>query len=140
VSVSIRSMTIGDYDDVAALWHGAPGVGLSDADSRRGIAQFLERNPGLSLVAHDGDRLVGAVLCGHDGRRGVITHLAVEPARRREGIGRNLVERCIASVGALRIEKCHVFVFAENEEAITFWKEGGWHERVELRLLSRYTT
>ena len=67
---AIRSMTIDDYDAVAALWQACPGVGLSDSDTREGVGRFIERNPGTSLVALDGDAVVGAVLCGHDGRRG----------------------------------------------------------------------
>ena len=65
----IREMTIQDYDAVIALWQSVIGMGLSDSDSREGIGRYLARNPGMSFAAWDGDLLVGAVLCGHDGRR-----------------------------------------------------------------------
>jgi len=72
MSVLIQEMTIQDYDEVRALWEESDGIEISDADSRDGIARFLERNAGLSFVARDGNELIGAVLCGHDGRRGYI--------------------------------------------------------------------
>ncbi|TLN13669.1 N-acetyltransferase, partial [bacterium] len=77
MAIEYRPMTIDDYDEIIELWKTTEGVGLSDADSRRGINLFLQRNPNLSVVARDEDKLVGAVLCGHDGRRGYLHHLAV---------------------------------------------------------------
>lgn len=138
MSVTIRDMTARDYDDVLALWKACPGVGLSDSDTRDGVARFLDENPGLSFVARDEGRLVGAVLCGHDGRRGYITHLAVATEARRRGLGRELVERCLAALRRCRIEKCHLFVFADNADAQSFWKTTGWTARTELRVLSRF--
>ena len=135
----IREMTIRDYDQVVGLWQSSEGVGLSDADSREGVARFLERNPGLSFVARDGQHLVGVVLCGHDGRRGYIHHLAVSKSHRRQGLGRALVERCLSALRRDGIDKCHLFVFAANGDAITFWKNVGWTERVELIMMSQYT-
>jgi ribosomal protein S18 acetylase RimI-like enzyme len=135
----IREMTIRDYDQVVGLWQNSEGVGLSDADSREGIARFLERNPGLSFVAREGEHLVGVVLCGHDGRRGYIHHLAVSKSYRRQGLGRALVERCLSALRRDGIDKCHLFVFADNGDAITFWKNVGWTERVELIMMSQYT-
>jgi putative acetyltransferase len=135
----IREMTIRDYDQVVGLWQNSEGVGLSDADSREGIARFLGRNPGLSFVARHGEHLVGVVLCGHDGRRGYIHHLAVSKSHRRQGLGRALVERCLSALRRDGIDKCHIFVFAANGDAITFWKNVGWTERVELIMMSQYT-
>ena len=82
MTVSIREMTIDDYDEVFALWQVSEGVGLSTADERDEIAIYLHRNPGTSFVALDGGQLVAAVLCGHDGRRGYIHHLAVKKSHR----------------------------------------------------------
>ena len=139
MSIVIREMTIQDYDEVFALWQASEGVGLSDADSEKGVVCFLERNPGLSFVAHDGEYLVGAVICGHDGRRGYIHHLAVSKSHRRQGLGRALVERCLSALGREGIGKCHIFVFADNQDPIPFWKSIGWTERVELIMMSQYT-
>lgn len=92
--IEIRELAILDYDAVMTLWRETPGVGLSAADNREAIAAYLLRNPGLSFAAWDGPRLVGAVLCGHDGRRGYLHHLAVAPAYRRQHLGFELAERC----------------------------------------------
>lgn len=137
--MNIREMTIQDYDAVIALWQSADGVGLSDADSREAIGRYLARNPGLSFTAWDGDLLVGAVLCGHDGRRGYVHHLAVRPSHRRHGIGKALATRCLDALAVEGIDKCHLFVFAVNANAIAFWKSVGWGQRVDLNVMSRYT-
>ena len=135
----MREMTIHDYEDVLALWQASEGVGLSDADSEESIAGYLHRNPGLSFVAHDGEHLVGAVLCGHDGRRGYIHHLAVSESHRRQGLGRALAERCLSALRRDGIDKCHIFVFAANRDTSAFWKSIGWTQRVELVMMSQYT-
>jgi ribosomal protein S18 acetylase RimI-like enzyme len=139
MSITLREMTARDYDGVCALWRATPGVGLSDSDSREGVARFLDENPGTSFVAADGDRLIGAVLCGHDGRRGYITHLAVTRDARLRGVGRGLVERCLAALQSRGIAKCHLFVFTDNTDAQLFWRAVGWTERAELGVFSRFT-
>ena len=133
---AIRAMEIEDYEHVLALWEASEGVGLSSADTERSIAVFLERNPGLSQVAHRQGQLVGAVLCGHDGRRGFIHHLAVSKVCRREGIGSALVARCLDGLQECGIQKCHIFVFAANSEAMVFWDRMGWAKREELAVMS----
>lgn len=135
----IEEMSINQYDHILALWQTSDGVGLSEADSRENIASFLERNPGFSFAAVDGERLVGVILCGHDGRRGYIHHLAVSHSHRRQGIGRALVAHCLATLERAGIGKCHIFVFRENEAALAFWQGIGWIDRVDLTILSQYT-
>lgn len=137
MSIAIRDMGIEDYESIYRLWQSVEGIGLSDADSKEGIKRFLERNPGLSFVASDGDQIVGAALCGHDGRRGYIHHLAVVNAYRRQGIGKSLVGRCMYALMRIGIAKCHLFVFDDNQEAIRFWNKVGWTERVELMMMSQ---
>jgi N-acetylglutamate synthase len=138
--ISIRPMAAADYDAVSHLWQNTAGVGLSRADSREAITAYLARNPGLSQVAYLEEEgcslLVGAVLCGHDGRRGLLHHLAVLPEYRRQGIGRALVDCCIKGLAGEGIDKCHLFVFNENEAGQRFWKGNGWKERHELVLMS----
>lgn len=128
-----------DYVALRALWESSDGVGLSDADSQAGFERFLRRNPGLSFVALDGDRLVGGVLCGHDGRRGYIHHLAVSLSHRRKGVARVLGGRCLGALSAEGIQKCHVFVFDENKGGRLFWEASGWPARVELVVFSSPT-
>jgi N-acetylglutamate synthase len=134
----IQEMTIQDYDAVRALWQESEGLKLSEVDSKSSIVRFLERNPGLSFVAYDNKQLVGAVLCGHDGRRGYIDQLAVRESHRRQGIGKALVARCLYNLMRIGIHKWHLFVLEDNREALAFWKKLGWAERVELVTMSQY--
>ena len=68
--VTVRSMQIEDYDQVYALWMTIHGFSIRTIDdSREGVERFLKRNPGISVVAEMDGRVVGAILCGHDGRR-----------------------------------------------------------------------
>ena len=134
----IKPLTLDQYEQALALWQTSEGIGLSAADSPAGLAAFLERNPGLSFVALAGQELVGVILCGHDGRRGYIHHLAVKQSRRRQGLGRKLVHYSLAALQQAGIDKCHIFVFRQNQAALDFWQNTGWVERVDLTILSRY--
>jgi putative acetyltransferase len=130
-------MTPRDYGAAADLWRQSEGVRLTEVDTEDAISGYLERNPGLSLVAlHDG-RLVGTILGGHDGRRGYLHHLAVHESARRRGIGSDLVKDCMARLRAAGIVKAHVFVVAENEAAREFYASLGWEARDDLVLMSR---
>ncbi len=137
--ITISAMTMADYDEAMALWRITEGMGLRPADERQHIARYLARNPGLSFVARDGDRLVGTVLCGHDGRRGYLQHLAVEKAYRRQGIGRALVSQVLAALRAIDINKCHLFVIKTNVQAVDFWQRIGWFVRDDLVTMSYWT-
>jgi ribosomal protein S18 acetylase RimI-like enzyme len=117
-----RSFLPTDYDAAYALWSETEGIGLSEADSRGNIERFLRHNPGMSFVAVGGGAgsagaggaLAGVVLCGCDGRRGYLHHLAVAPACRRRGVGRGLIDRCLAALAGAGMRKCHIFVIADN--------------------------
>lgn len=139
--ITYAPMTIEAYDAVIGLWHGMPGIGLhvDEADSRHGIAAYLRRNPGMSVVAHDGARLVGAVLCGHDGRRGYLSHLAVYPAYRGRGIGREMMRRCLAALRSEGIAKCTILVYTDNTDGQAFWERHGWRQREDLRCMQTAT-
>jgi putative acetyltransferase len=125
------------YDDVLELWRQCEGIGLSDADSPENIKAYLDRNPGMSYVAMAGGKIVGAILGGHDGRRGYIHHLAVASEYRRQGLGRQLVERCISALASVGIRKCHIFIFNTNMNGIAFWQAAGWLVRQDVQLISK---
>ena len=129
--VEISAMVIEDYDAVAALWRATEGVRLNESDTRERIAAYLDRNAGLSRVAKIAGQVVGAVLCGHDGRRGMLNHLAVARDCRGQGIGRRLVESCLEQLRATAVLKCTLFVFKDNQAGQRFWSELGWFERTE---------
>ena len=137
MSVTISRFTIDAYDEVITLWGGCEEVGLSDADSKENILKQLERNPSMSFVAYENSKLVGAVLCGHDGRRGYVHHLAVHQNYRRQGIAQSLITKCLSMLESVGIQKCHTFVFNSNTDGMNFWKNIGWTQRMDISMLSK---
>jgi ribosomal protein S18 acetylase RimI-like enzyme len=137
MKILIESMTMDHYDEVMALWKKSENIGLSSADQREKIQAYLDRNPGMSFVAKDNGAIVGAALCGHDGRRGYLHHLAVAKSHQNKGTGRKLVERCLESLGNDGIKKCHLFVFQKNKEGKAFWEKIGWTPRTDIQVVSR---
>ncbi|NKI96404.1 GNAT family N-acetyltransferase [Rhizobacter sp. SG703] len=133
---TLRAMTIADYDAVIELMKATPGVSFRDADSRDATARYLARNPGLSLVAEKEGRLVGCLMCGHDGRRGYLQHLVVLAGHRRQGIANALVDRCLAALAQLGILKSHVDVFRTNALAQAYWEHQGWQLRTDIHRYS----
>ena len=131
----LRPMTLADYDAVFRLWQATEGVGLGEWDEQEAIETFLARNPGLSFVALDSGAIVGAVLCGHDGRRGYLHHLAVAKCHRGRGLGKGLVEACLAGLRKLGIPKCNLFLFSDHAASEAFWKHNGWRHRADLRVM-----
>ena len=128
-----------DYGEAAAFWAAFPEIGLDDADAPENMERFLARNPGMSFLARDEGRIVGAVLCGHDGRRGYLHHLAVLPEYRNRGIGSQLVDRCLRALAAAGVGRCNIFVYAENEEGKRFWRKTGWSTYEGLELMFKST-
>jgi len=139
MKIDIRPMGPCDLAAVLDLWRTTDGVGLNEGDDPAGLAAYLDRNPGLSLIAQDGGKIVGAVLCGHDGRRGFLYHLAVVPACRRRGLATSLVERCLAGLESAGIPKCNILLYVDNESGERFWRRGGWSARFDLKLMQRLT-
>ena len=135
--IEIRQFTMADHERALALWRGLEGIGLSAADARENMEPFLLRNAGLSFVAYDNGTLVGTVLCGQDGRRAYLYHLAVAGSHRRRKLGYALAQRCLSALRQCGIEKCHLFVYADNAPAIAFWKQNGWLTRNDLMLMSQ---
>ncbi len=137
MTITIEPMTINHYDDVIIFWKNSEHVGLSSADEKENIASYLSRNPRLSFVAKDKDLLVGAVLCGHDGRLGYIYHLAVLKSHRRKGIAKALVQKCITSLRNEGIQKSFLFIFHNNTDGMLFWEKIGWIPRSDIKLMSK---
>lgn len=135
----IRQFSREDIPQAIELWSHSRYVGLGDSDSPQKLTQFLERNPGFSFVAIDHDQLVATILCGHDGRRGYIHHLAVATSHRRAGLGRMLLQRSLNRLKEASILKCHAFVFQDNPFGELFWHSIGWKRRGDLEVYSQYT-
>ncbi|MEY8524594.1 GNAT family N-acetyltransferase [Lachnospiraceae bacterium 38-10] len=133
METKIRSMTIEDYPAVKALWQSIRGFGIrSIDDSGDGVARFLARNPGISVVAERDEEIVGAVLCGHDGRRGCLYHVCVKDGCRRQGIGKAMVVFCMEALKREHINKVSLIAFTKNDVGNAFWKEIGWTKREDL--------
>lgn len=135
--MTIRQMTLDDYEAVYQLWINTPNMGLNDVDdSKGGIARMLNRNPTLSFVAEvdheQGTQIVGVIIAGEDGRRGYIYHTAVDVDYRHQGIGEALVNHVMDAMKALSISKVGLFIFQRNEIGNSFWERLGFSVRDDL--------
>ena len=129
----LRIMTIDDYEQVYALWKQIHGFGIRSVDdSKEGIARFLKRNPDTSVVAVEDGKIVGAILCGHDGRRGCMYHVCVDADYRMRGIGKSMVVFAMEALKKEKISKVSLIAFTKNDIGNAFWKEIGWTKRLDL--------
>lgn len=136
--MNVRNMTLEDYDAVYALWLATPGMGLNDVDdTRTGIGKFLRRNPNTCFVAEAAGDVVGVILCGHDGRRGFIYHLAVMEQCQRRGIGKALLDTAMQALEKEGIAKVALVVFAHNVKGNAFWEKYGFNHRTDLTYRNR---
>lgn len=126
-----RAFLPADYESVVQLWKASEGIEIAEGDSRADIGGYLERNPGFSRIAEQDGRIVGAVLCGHDGRRGVIYHLAVAGDARANGIGRALLNECFNALRSAGIKRALLLVGKGNETGQAFWLSQGFEHIAE---------
>lgn len=131
----LDELVAGDFEAAMRLWNASPGVNANESPEE--FSRILARNPGLSVAARADGRLIGAVLCCHDGHRGALYHLAVEPAFRRQGIARLLVEHCLTRLAREGIARCSIHLFADNDGGAEFWRQTGWRERTDLVVMAR---
>ncbi len=136
---NIREMSIDDYEACIALWNQTEGMVLSDADSRESIAFYLNRNPDSSFVYVLDEKIIGTVLCGHDGRRGYMYHVAVDPQFRGKSIAKKLVRSSLDRLKLAGITKCHLMVLEGNDIGKRFWTQSGWQLRSGILLYSSNT-
>jgi N-acetylglutamate synthase len=128
MEIQTREFRIEDYDGAIELWNRVEGLDVAEGDDRETIGRFLGQNPGLSRIAMDGAIIVGAVLCGHDGRRGYVYHLAVDPIYRERGIGRRLIDECLAGLKRVGLKRANILVAEDNPRGREFWKSCGWED------------
>lgn len=128
--IQIRAMTMEDYEEVFDMWQSISGFGIrSWDDSREGIERFIARNPGLSVVALHEGRIIGGILCGHDGRRGCLYHVCVRQEYRMLGIGQDMVEYCKDALCKEGINKINLIAFKKNTIGNQFWQKLKWKYR-----------
>ena len=131
--IFIRPMAERDYEKVYKLWTTIRGFGIrSIDDSAEGVGRFLRRNPTTSMVALDGERVVGAILCGHDGRRGCFSHVCVHADYRKQGIGKAMAVACMRALQEEQINTVSLIAFKSNEVGNCFWRSVGWTFREDL--------
>ena len=131
---TIKTMTIEDYDGLYALWMTIHGFGIRSVDdSREGVDMFLKRNPSTSVVAvSEEGEIVGGILCGHDGRRGCLYHVCVDPKHRKQGIGTAMVVFAMNALKKEKISKVSLIAFTQNDIGNAFWRKIGWTQRLDL--------
>lgn len=129
----IRTMKAGDYEGVYSLWMSIKGFAMrSIDDSREGVERFLARNPKTSVVALEEGKIVGAILCGHDGRRGCMYHVCVHEDYRMRGIGKAMVVFAMEALKKEEISKVYLIAFTQNDVGNAFWNRIGWTKREDL--------
>lgn len=130
---TLSVMTAQDYPGVKALWMTIQGFGIRSVDdSKEGVERFLARNPKTSVVAKAAGEIVGAILCGHDGRRGCLYHVCVREDWRRRGVGQAMVRFCVEALKQEQISKVTLIAFTHNDVGNRFWTELGWLYRGDL--------
>lgn len=131
--INIRPMAEEDYEKVYGLWRTIKGFGIrSMDDSKEGVTRFIRRNPSTSMVAETKGQIVGAILCGHDGRRGCFYHVCVREDYRKRGIGKNMAVKAMRALQEEQINKVCLIAFKKNEIGNSFWKSVGWTFREDL--------
>lgn len=129
----IRVMTMEDFEQVHSLWMEIHGFGIRSVDdAREGVERFIRRNPTTSMVAQMDGKIVGSILCGHDGRRGCLYHVCVSEAYRKHGIGQQLVQACLSALKAEKINKVNLIAFKKNDVGNQFWQGLGWTFREDV--------
>ena len=133
MDMSIRLMTIDDYEKVYEVWMSCTGMGLNNLDdSKEGIEKFLKRNPDTCFVADVDNNIAGVIIVGNDGRRGYIYHTAVNPQYRKQGIAKSLVDTAMTALQKIGINKAALVVFDRNEIGNDFWEKMGFTIRDDL--------
>lgn len=132
-TVNVRIMTGEDYEGVKALWLTIKGFAIRTIDdSKEGVEAFIRRNPTTSIVAEVNGKIVGSILCGHDGRRGCLYHVCVHEAHRMKGIGKAMVSKAMSALKDENITKVSLIAFTKNDVGNAFWKQIGWIKREDL--------
>lgn len=130
-------MKIEEYDEMYAFWRSTPGVALHDADKEERIHFFITKNPGQSFTCKVDNRIIGTIMCGNDGRRACIYHLAVALEYRHKGIATKLVEMALDVQSALGIDKCKLSVLNHNTLGKSFWTRIGFAIDPEIETMAK---
>lgn len=138
-NITYHSFCKDDCQEVLDLWGNIPGILLhiNGEDSIDGIIAYLERNPNFSHIAKHNSKIIGTVMCGHDGRRGFIYHLAVDKQFRNMGIGKTLLQMSLEKLKQINIKKCLLFVTKGNTDGEAFYKSLQWQEEDVVKVYAK---
>jgi N-acetylglutamate synthase len=137
--INIRIFTKDDSSNAIKFWSQFEGLSLNETvDTPEALADFLERNPGFSVIAVDeNDKIIGAVLCGHNGRAGALYHLAVAEIHRGKGIAKAMVSHCYAKLTEAKIPRCNIFVYSDNDQGNRFWLQNGFVDPADWKVMQK---
>jgi len=117
-----------DYPAVRELWKAMEkGVHLGRSDAPEEIEKKIARDPDLFLVAEQDGQIIGSIIGGYDGRRGLLYHLAIAKEFRQKGVGSQLLDAVEARLRDKGCLKCYLMVTPENPEVESFYEKRGWH-------------
>ena len=140
--INYRIMKTSDIDALHKVWistgqetNGAVTVD----DTYDGLDKYLKRNPTTSFVAEDGDKIIGAIMAGHDGRRGFFHHVSVMKEYQGQGIGKALVEHAMQALKDEGIRKVALVAFTDNDGGNAFWEKQGFTVRKDLFYRNKFT-
>lgn len=118
-----------DFFQVENLWASIErGVNLGRSDTPEEIQKKFTHDPDLFLIAEESGQIIGTVIGGFDGRRGLIYHLAVNASFRGRGIGSRLMDEIESRLRAKGCLRCYLMVTADNEEAMRYYEKRGWEQ------------
>lgn len=138
-SIQIRDFRFpADYQSVYELWESMEkGVKVGRSDTPAEIEKKISRDPDLFLVAEADGCIIGSVIGGFDGRRGLIYHLAVSASFRGKGIGSCLMDEVEARLRAKGCLKCYLMVAPDNTEVEDYYQQRGWHPMDYVHLFGK---
>jgi ribosomal protein S18 acetylase RimI-like enzyme len=138
-SIQIREFQFpGDYEQVYKLWKSIEkGVHVGRSDAPDEIKKKITRDPDLFLVAEVDGRIIGSVIGGYDGRRGLIYHLAVSAPFRGNGIGSWLMDEVESRLRAKGCLKCYLLITEDNLEVADYYQRRGWQAMDTIHLYGK---
>src|SRR6266496_4821999 len=127
-----------DYQPVYDLWISIErGVHVGRSDTLIEIEKKFSRDPDLFLVAECENKIIGSVIGGYDGRRGLIYHLAVSASFRGQGIGSRLMDEVESRLRAKGCLKCYLLITNDNPEVEIYYQNCGWYHMDTVRLFGK---
>ena len=139
MQVNIREFRFpDDYASALKLWEGIEvGIHVGRSDTPEEIQKKLKRDPDLFLVAESNETIIGTVIGGYDGRRGMIYHLAVHETAREQGVGATLLNEVEKRLQAKGCVKCYLLILADNEHAAQFYENRGWRDMKNVHIFGK---